>query len=334
MKVLLTKSFLQEDLDYISKNLLKEITLLIPQGFDEYSLLNLVPEADIFLGSFIINKLLEKATRLKFIQIPWTGVDNLNFELLLKYNVVVCNSHSNSAAVAEHAVALMLDAAKKISYHDRLLRQGRWNRIIRGQINEISPFSKMISKSKVGIIGFGAIGKQIYSILKGFNCTFKAFTKDAVNQDEHGTDLIVFPQSEINNEIYELDFIFVTVPLTPETDKMIDEKFLSAMSNSAILINISRGEVIHEEDLYKALKDKTIAFAAIDTWFNYPAKGKTEVLPSPRFNYHLLHNLVLSPHRAGYVDNGFPHLDDAIENINRAYQGRPLKNVISLKDRY
>ena len=62
------------------------------------------------------------------MQIPWTGVDNLNFELLKKYNVTVCNSHSNSLAVAEHAIALMFDAAKKISYHDRLLRIGEWNR--------------------------------------------------------------------------------------------------------------------------------------------------------------------------------------------------------------
>ncbi len=334
MKVLLTKSFLKEDLDYISKNLLKGITLLIPQGFDEYSLLPLIPEADIFLGSFITSKMLDKATRLKFIQIPWTGVDNLDFELLLKHNVVVCNSHSNSLAVAEHAVALMMDAAKKISYHDRLLRQGKWNRMISGQVNEVNPFSKMISKSKVGIIGFGAIGTQIYSILKGFNCTFKIFTKGTVNKDEYGSDLSVFPASGIHNELFELDFIFVTVPLTPETDKIINSKFMSSMSNSAILINVSRGEVLQEKDFYNALKDKTIAFAANDTWFNYPTKGKTEVFPSARFNFHLLDNLVLSPHRAGYVDSGFPHLDDAIENINRAYQGRPLKNVISLKDRY
>jgi lactate dehydrogenase-like 2-hydroxyacid dehydrogenase len=307
---------------------------LTPKGFDESSLLDLVSEADIFLGSYITNKMLDKAVRLKFIQIPWTGVDNLDFELLSKHNIVVCNSHSNSAAVAEHAVAMMMDAAKKISYHDRLLRQGKWNRVIRGQINEISPFSKMISKSRVGIIGFGAIGKQIYSFLKGYNCTFKIFTKGVVNQDVYGTDLIAFSPLDMYNEISELDFIFVTVPLTPETNKMINSQFLSAMNNSAILINISRGEVIHEEDFYNALKDKTIAFASVDTWFNYPTKENTEVFPSSRFDYHLLDNLVLSPHRAGYVENCFPHLDDAIENINRAYQGKPLKNVISLKDRY
>ncbi len=334
MRVLLTKSFLNEDLDYISERLLKGITLIHPKGFDEQSLIPLMPDADVLLGSFVTDNMLNEAKNLKFIQVPWVGIDNLDFELLQNHNVTVCNSHSNATAVAEHAVSLMLDAAKKISYHDRLLRQGKWNRVIPEQVNEVSPFSAMISNSKVGIIGFGAIGKKIFHILKGFNCNFKAFTKDPVILAEFGPDLSVFSPEHIYNEIRELDFIFVTVPLTLQTRQLIDKKFLSSMNGNAVLINISRGEVMNEEDLYSALKNKTIAYAAIDTWFNYPSRKNPEAFPSVEFSYHLLDNVVLSPHRAGYVREGFPHLDDAIENLNRYYQGKPLINVVSLKDRY
>jgi phosphoglycerate dehydrogenase-like enzyme len=334
MKVLLTKSFLSEDLDYISSHLLDGITLINPQSFDEQSLIQLVSEADVLLGSYITENLLNAATNLKFIQIPWTGVDNLDFDLLQQYNIKVCNSHSNATVVAEHAVALMMDAAKKMSYHDKLMRQGKWNRLIPGQLNVVSPFSSMISKSKVGIIGFGAVGKKIYHLLLGFDCSFEAFTKDPVNLTEYGPNLSVFSPVDMYKRMHELDIIFVAVPLTPETRNMINASFLSSMNNHAVLINISRGEIVQEEDLYHALHDKTIAFAAIDTWFNYPTRDNPEIFPSAKFEYHLLDNIVLSPHRAGYVKEAFPHLDDAIENLNRFYKGNTLKNIISLKNRY
>jgi phosphoglycerate dehydrogenase-like enzyme len=334
MKVLLTKSFVQDDLDYISERLLKGIALVRPVSFDEEAILTLANDADIFLGSYITERLLVSAKRLKFIQIPWTGVDNLDFDLLIKHKITVCNSHSNSMAVAEHAVAMMMDAAKKVSYHDRLLRKGKWNRINNTEINEISPFSVMISNSKVGIIGFGAIGKAIFRLLKGFNCSFKVFTKENGSTTEKENYLQIYSPSKLIDKVDDLDFVFVAVPLTPETNCMINNTFLSSMSPRTILINISRGEVINEEDFYYAIKNKTIAFAAIDTWFNYPTRDNPEVFPSARFNFHLLDNIVLSPHRAGYVREGFPHLDDAIENLNRFYLGKPLINVVSLKDRY
>ena len=181
MKVLLTKSFVQDDLDYIAERLLKGITLVQPVSFDEETILTLVDDADVFLGSYLTDRLIVSAKELKFIQIPWNGVDNLDFDLLIKHNITVCNSHSNSTAVAEHALAMMMDAAKKTSYHDRLLRKGKWNRVNKTEINEISPFSNMISNSKVGIIGFGAIGTTIFRLLKGFNCSIKVFTKKALN---------------------------------------------------------------------------------------------------------------------------------------------------------
>lgn len=334
MKVLLTKDFLPGDLDYISMRLLPGIELVSPRSYDDLSLRELAPEADVLLGGYVSEILLSYATKLKFIQIPWTGIDNLDFELLGKHNITVCNSHSNAGVVAEHAVAMMFDAAKKITYHDKLLRQGKWNRVNPGRSNEISPFSSMVSKSKVGVVGFGAIGRKIFEFLKGFDCIFKVFNKEEVMFRKEMCNLTVFPTSAIHSELNDLDYVFVAVPLTPSTRKMINKDFLSSMNREAVLINISRGEVVNEKDLYDAVYTKSIAFAAIDTWFNYPTHDMPEVFPSADFDFHLLDNIVLSPHRAGYMKAGFPHLDDAIENLNRFYQGKSLINVVSLIERY
>jgi phosphoglycerate dehydrogenase-like enzyme len=334
MKVLITKRFFPDDMTYILNHLNNGITLLTPSEYNEESIIALAPEADVLFGGLISEKLLSSAKNVRFFQIPWTGVDNLDFGLLRKYNVIVCNSHSNSTVVAEHAVALMMDAAKKISYHDRLMRYGNWNRIEPDQLNEISPFSTMISGSLVAIIGFGAIGNKIYELLKGYSCRFKIFDKDNMKIEDQDETLTIFSSDKIRKEIFDIDYVFTCVPLTPETSGLINNDFLSRMKKDAVLINISRGEVMNEGALYNALKTKTIAFAAVDTWFNYPTTESPKVFPSKRFEFHLLDNIILSPHRAGYIAGRFPHLDDAIENLNRSYLGKPLINVISLIDKY
>jgi lactate dehydrogenase-like 2-hydroxyacid dehydrogenase len=332
MKVLLTKAFFKTDLDYIYSRLNSEVELIMPESFDEETILNYAPHADVFFGAYFTESILTAAKNLKLIQIPWTGVNTLDFDLLDKFDVTVCNSHSNSYVVAEHAISLMMDAAKKISYHDRLMREGNWNRPGLNE-NDINAFSKTLFNSKIGIVGFGAIGKDIYNMMEGFKCRFKAFNRtskpiiDAENISFHAI-------SEVYAELSDLDFVIISIPLTDNTQGLIDQKFLESMNKKSVLVNISRGEVVNEEDLFKALDNKTIASATIDTWFNYPNKNNPIAFPSLKYSFHELSNIVLSPHRAGFVDGGFPHLDDAIENLNRLVSNRELINVVSLKKGY
>jgi phosphoglycerate dehydrogenase-like enzyme len=130
------------------------------------------------------------------------------------------------------------------------------------------------------------------------------------------------------------DFLVVTVPLVDETLGMIDRKVFDRMRATAYLVSVSRGEVIVEEDLYRALSEHRIAGAAIDTWYQYPRPDSPDVLPSRRFPFHELDNLVLSPHRAGFARGELPHLDDAIENLNRFAAGKELINIVDLSAGY
>ena len=172
VNVVLTRKFFDADLQFIKNGVKEGANIIIPEAYTEDDLMKYAPEADIFFGPVISKKLCEAAKHLKFIQVPWTGVDNLNFDLIREIGVKVCNSHSNAYAVAEQALALMFDAAKKIAYHDRLMRTGDWNRPKPDKSNTVSPFSGRVSKSQVGIIGYGHIGRIIKQYLSAMECQF------------------------------------------------------------------------------------------------------------------------------------------------------------------
>jgi phosphoglycerate dehydrogenase-like enzyme len=332
MKVLLTRPFFTEDLAYIRERLNASIQLLYPESYTDESLISYAKDVDALFGGYISRPLLDAATKLQFIQVPWTGVDNLDFELLKEKQIILCNSHSNSLVVAEHAIAMMFDAAKKLTYHDRLLRQGIWNRPGKDNKNEINPFSIQISNSNVCIIGFGAIGSKIADMLSVFNCSINVVTKG--NIVTYNNKIRVFAETKQKEALQKQKFVFIAVPLTPDTRGMIDDEFFSVLDKNSVLINISRGEIVNEKSLFYALKERRIAFAAIDTWFNYPTKEAPIVFPSKNYPFHELNNIIMSPHRAGFSESGFPHLDDAIANLNAFFEGKELINVVNLKERF
>lgn len=334
MKVLLTKDMLPSDIAYIRERIHVNVQLVIPNSFNEDTLVKEIRDTDILLGSFFTRNLLENAINLKFIQVPWTGVENVNFELLEEFNITLCNSHSNSDIVAEHAIALMFDAAKKITYHDRLMRNGDWNRV-RNAVNiEISPFSAKISGKTIGILGFGSIGRKIYKMLSGFNCTFIAYGKEFEESEKLNQNIELVEVFNEYNALRNADFLFITLPLTHETRNLVDESFIKQLKKGVILVNISRGEIIDEKALFDSLLNKHIGFAAIDTWFNYAKNKEGKIFPSLNYEFHKLNNIVLSPHRAGYIEDGYPHLDDAIDNINNYSLTGMVKNIVSLSNRY
>ena len=167
-KILLTRSMLPADLQYIRAGLDLRIPgryeLIVPPAFDEDTLCRLATNADVLLGPFVSEKLLAAAPGLRLIQVPWTGMDTFNFDATKNSLVPICNTHSNADAVAELAVALTLDLIKKISYHDRKMRRGNWNR----DQQPLSLKSGMIRGSTVCILGLGNIGGRIAALFKAF----------------------------------------------------------------------------------------------------------------------------------------------------------------------
>lgn len=334
VNVLLTRKFFPSDVEYIKSQVKKGCNIIVPDTYTEEGLLPFAKDSDIFFGPVISKSLCSEARHLKFIQVPWNGVDNLDFDLIKEIGVTVCNSHSNAYCVAEQAVALMLDAAKKLSYHDRIMRKGDWNRPRPDTSNKVSPFSKRVSGSKVGLIGFGHIGKLIKEYLTGFGCEF-AVADISVEDFYKEGNITFFPMSSIKDLLAFVDYLFLCVPLTEETKGFWDINKFREMKRDSILINTSRGEIIDEGALFQALKEGIIAGAGIDTWYNKPKNAfDTECPPSLNYKFEELDNLVLSSHRSGMIEGELPHLEDAIININRAIDGLPPINVVSTEMKF
>ena len=334
VNVVLTRKFFDADLQYIKNGVKEGANIVIPKAFSEEDLMKYAPNADIFFGPVISKRLCEAASHLRFIQVPWTGVDNLDFDLIREIGVKVCNSHSNAYAVAEQAMALMFDVAKKIAYHDRLMRTGDWNRPKPDTSNEVSPFSKRISKSQVGIIGYGHIGKIIHQYLSAMDCYFH-IADISVNEKKTGKNVSFYPMNNLKGLLGAVDFVFLCVPLTADTRGFFGKEQFDVMKQDAIMINTSRGEIVDEEALYVALKEKVIAGAGMDTWYNNPKNPyDTDCKPSLKFPFELLNNLVLSPHRAAMIAGELPHLEDAIININRTIDGLEPINEVSVDNKF
>ncbi|MCE7735697.1 MAG: NAD(P)-binding domain-containing protein [Candidatus Heimdallarchaeota archaeon] len=304
-------------------NLPEDIELIFPSKGDTSKLLEHAPETDIFVGYSVTEEFLTKASKLKHLQIPWTGFNSLDAKLLEnRPEITVSNSHSNSLAIAEHAVALLFAAAKLLPHRDSTMRKGDWS--TRG--NETN--SMWITGKKFGIIGYGAIGKKVAKMLKhGFNMEILAIKRTPGEKDEFCD--FVGGIGDLEHVIRESDFILIAVPQTDETNGLIGKEQISWMKEDVVLVNIARGEIVDEESLYLALKEKRIGAAGIDVWYNYPKSGEIKI--QQNYPFEELDNIVMTPHSAFKVrDRVEIFAQDILQNIQLIYEGKTPINQVYL----
>lgn len=327
-KLLFTHRFWDSDISYITSKIENWYTFLLPNDFSNENLRELIKDSEVVIGEPPSKEVLDSAKKLKLIQIPWTGVDRLDFNMLKKYDFKICNSHSNANSVAELAVALLFSIIKYVPLHDKNLRKKNWMRP--SPNNEYGKYiPRMMARKQVLIIGYGAVGQKIARMLSGFDVKISIINKTEPDHCQHS----YFPSTEKINAAATADYIFICLPLTKETENYIDKQFYSACKKSTYIVNTSRGNICNEKDLYEALKNERIAGAAIDTWYQYPNAQNKEILPSS-FPFHKLKNVVLSPHQGGFSRGELPHLDDAIKNLILYAHNKRLINVVDVNQQY
>jgi phosphoglycerate dehydrogenase-like enzyme len=330
-KILITRSLLDTDIEYIKKGLDLHVSgqfeIIIPDSFDEEGICSVIRDADILLGPFVTRRMLMLAENLKLIQIPWTGMDTFNFDAIKGLSIPVCNSHSNADAVAEFAVALVLDLVKKISYHDRKMRQGDWNR---GQ-KPLDLSSLMLSKQTVCILGYGNIGRRIGKLMNAFGSKILATTNNTTVSDGISK---LYNSNDWIEAVSASDIIINTMPLTSRTKGQINADAIKKMKRGSLLVNVSRAEIIDEDAVFEALISGHIRGFASDVWWRAPSRGATVGYASNHNRFEELENVILSPHRAGFIENTIPHLDDVIVNISNLIKGLPLINVVDINVEY
>ena len=185
---------------------------------------------------------------------------------------------------------------------------------------------KSIFNMKVGLFGYGHIGRDIHSILLQNHIETATIDRGHKYENIH----LVNSLEELVNYC---DLIICSVPKTPKTDNLFNKEMLALMKEKFI-VNVGRSNVINEKELYEVLKNKQIGGAAIDTWEEKPKNKRTKLMPS-EYSFHDLNNIILSPHAAMRVENGHErYVMDVTQNVIGLITKGEVYNVISYKKGY
>ncbi|WP_439626473.1 phosphoglycerate dehydrogenase [Gemmata sp.] len=218
------------------------------------------------------------AAGLKVIARAGVGYDAVNLEAATENGIAVCFAPgTNQEAVAEHAFAMILGMLREVRSQDIAIRAGKWPR-------KAVSFARTTT---LGIVGLGRIGKAMATRANAFGMNVLAaeIAPDVGFCETHKVELVPFEEL-----LARADVVTLHVPKTPLTRNMIRKETLALMKPSALVINTSRGGVVHEADLYDALKTNRIAGAGLDVFEKEPLAG------SPLCD---LDNVLLTAHTAG-----------------------------------
>lgn len=210
------------------------------------------------------------------------GYDKVDLKAASRNGIAVARTTgANTTAVAEMALTLMLSAKRHICIDDNVVRSGRWEKDV---VNELTG-------ATVGIIGFGAIGKQLAKLLQGFDCKIVAY--DPFPNTEAAKALNV-ELLDLETLLKESDAISIHVPFLESTKNLINRETLALMKPSSVIVNTSRGGIVNEGDLYNALKEHKIGGAGLDVFAVEPLP-----MDSP---LRELDNILLTPHNSSQTE--------------------------------
>ncbi len=313
---------------------LSNVKLMFPEDTSDDYLKTIVSEVDVLIGWRPSKILLESGKNLKVFINPGAGVNHL-LDLFIEFNryrkITLINGHGNSYFVAQHAVALLLTLMNKTIPHHIWMKEGKW------RTGDREAASLPLRFREVGLLGYGAINKKVHQFLAGFDVKFHILRKNWNKQkDRLPTEAKKYGITEIDDFLKEVDILIIAVPHTSQTSGLIKARELKLLGPKGLIINVARGDIINQEDLYSALKNETIKGAAIDVWYNYRPKANNGGLKYPYdFPFHNLDNIILSPHRGYSPFNDLLRWNEVIENITRISQGRSdLINIVNLKEEY
>lgn len=225
---------------------------------------------------------LEGADRLKVIARYGVGVDNVDLAAAQERSVVVTNTpDANSVSVAELAVGLMISLARSIPHSMFELRSGQWPR----------NHGLTLQGKTVGLLGFGAIGKEVARRLAGWNCRIVACDPRPDLDAARALGVELIPTEEV---LPQADFLSLHIPVEAATRQIVNAEFLARMKRQAFLINTARGELIDENALAEAIISGQIAGAALDVYSKEPPALNNRLLGMPQ--------VIVTPHCGAHTD--------------------------------
>ena len=276
-------------------------------------------EAEVIFGWIhqFPKNLLARTERLKWIQVLTAGVDRLPEEILKSGTRVANASGLHGAAMGEVVLELMLMFVKDAAACMRMKQEREWRRyrpaILRGQT--------------VGILGLGAVGKEIARLCKAFGMKVVGIRRSGGAATPLPEVDRIYSREQLPELLAESDFVVLALPLTKETGGMIGEKELRGMKPTACLINVARGAIVDEVALIRALEEKWIAGAGLDVFTREP-------LP-PESPLYALPNVIFSPHISGDIPDYESRATDVFcENLRRYLADEPFLHEVDREKGY
>ena len=292
---------------------------------DEKALADRLRQADALLISIwpesLTDETLQRMKRLRFIQGILVGVDHIPFRALGRKVVVCSNAGAYSLEVGEHALGLLLSAAKRVVDTHNSVAGGKTDlREFRGTVDDIL----VLQGKTLGVVGYGGIGAVVAGLGRSFGMNVVALSRSRRRASGRGVRF-VRGRGALTSLLAGSDAVVLSIPLTNLTEGMIDAKELSLMKKNAVLVNVARGAIVDQAALYEHLRRNPSFRYATDVWW-YRKGRETLVTDYPFFS---LPNFVGTPHISGptAVALGRP-VRMAIENTLRYLRGLRPKNIV------
>ncbi|MBE6788924.1 MAG: D-2-hydroxyacid dehydrogenase [Ruminococcaceae bacterium] len=309
------QSLAANDLDYSAFAQFGELTVY--NNTKNEDAISRIGNSDIVLTNKVVisREVIENCPSVRLIIVMATGYNVIDLEAAKDHGVTVTNIPAYSTnSVAQYVFACILNYCNRISEHADDVKGGGW---IKSEpfSYRIAPLYELAGKT-IGIIGFGAIGKTVAKIAKAFDMNVLIYSRTIYPQFE--TPALKFV--DLNTLLENSDFVSLHCPLTAATQNLIGAEQLKKMKKSAMLINSARGAVINEQDLANALKDGTIAAAALDVLCHEPMQESCPLKDAP--------NCVITPHIAwAPLETRQRLMDIAVNNLISFLNGTPQNTV-------
>jgi D-3-phosphoglycerate dehydrogenase len=285
--------------------------------FTQGELMELIKDADaILVGQDLITReVMEQATKLKLVIVPFIGTDKIDKESATDVGVMVANSPTpeNFLSVAEVTVGQMLNLVKQTKHKEKNLRAGEWGgSVVRG--------GYLFGKT-VGIVGLGRIGRGVAERLAGWDVELLAYDPYVTQETANKVGVTM---TDLDTLLADSDIVTLHAVANEETHMMIGEAQFKAMKPSAYFLNLARGELVDEAALHKALKEEWVAGAAMDTFYlePLPADSPLRDLDPER--------VMMTPHNASHSNSGrAANLALAIDQIIAFGRGKVPEHVVN-----
>ena len=292
-------------------------------AIDEDQARELFPQADIAFAAFITPEQLLAARRLQWVHCPAAGVGHMLYPEMVQSGITITNGRGTSAdTIAEHVLAVVLALFRRLPVAHTRQAEHVWAQ------DEIAspPGNRTIAGSRVLIVGLGSIGTATATRFHALGAAVTGIRRQPGGAPVAGVESIRSPAA-LHDLLADADVVVLAAPQTTETRGLIGEAELGRMKRSAMLVNVSRGALIDENALVRALRSGALAGAALDVFRDEPLGADDPIWDVP--------NLLITPHVSGFRHD---HWDAAValfaENRRRFAAGQPLLNVVDKRAGY